>query len=350
LRVKSENFLSSLKKSINSNKVLLLYGPNLGLINLLYKKTIDILSIDSNDPFNVSKIDGTQFKDNPSVLNDCISTFSISKDKRTVLLDLTYVKINKTIENSILSSLNEKNNDYFLLIKANNLGSKNELVRFVEKFNNGILVPCYDEDTNKVKILLLKLFEKHGFTFSNDFVSMLSSKFNSDTAINLMEIKKLDTFLIDNQNITEELILSLITDNININLNKIIQLTSSGKIEEALISLDKIYENSSTAISITKLFQIHFKRLEKILLTVENGSSISDTINNIKPPIFFKDRPLLTFQCQLWSLKTINLIFKRLIDIEIKFKSNFYPSKILLSQFILSTALIAKKSAKILTS
>ena len=50
----------------------------------------------------------------------------------------------------------------------------------------------------------------------------------------------------------------------------------------------------------------------------------------MKPPIFFKDRPLLTFQCQLWSLKKVNLIFKRLIEIELKCKSNIYPNKILL--------------------
>ena len=49
-----------------------------------------------------------------------------------------------------------------------------------------------------------------------------------------MEIKKLEIFLIDNENITEAMILSLITDNINININKVIQLCSSGKIEEAL--------------------------------------------------------------------------------------------------------------------
>ena len=67
----------------------------------------------------------------------------------------------------------------------------------------------------------------------------------------------------------------------------------------------------------------------------------------MKPPIFFKDRPLLTFQCQLWSLKKVNLILKRLIDIELKCKSNIYPNEILLSQFILSTALMAKKSARI---
>ena len=347
MKIKSENFLTSLKKNNGSQNIFLFYGPNFGLINLLYKKTFKILSIDINDAFSVSKIDGNAFKENPSILNDNISTFSMSKDKRTVLLDLTYITINKSIEKIILNTIKEKNKDYFLLIKANNLGSKNELVRFIEKLDNGILIPCYDEDTNKVKIQISRLFNQYGFRFSNDFISTLSSRFNSDSSINSMEIKKLEDFLTDNENITEGIILSLITDNININFNKIIQLCSSGKIEESLSSLDKIYENSSTAINITRLFVKHFRLIEEILLAVENGSNISDTINNIKPPIFFKDRPLLSFQCTLWTLSKVNLIFKRLIEIELKCKSSVYPNKILLSQFILSTALMAKKSVKI---
>jgi DNA polymerase III subunit delta len=347
LKIKSEIFLTWLQNNKTSYNIFLFYGPNFGLVNLIYKNSIDSLSINLNDPFNVSKIDGNEFKENPSILNDNISTFSITRDKRVILLDLTYIIMNKTIEGAILETLKEKNSDYLLIIKANNLGSKNEFVKLIEKLENGVLVPCYEENISEVKIQISRLLNQYKLKFSPGFVSVLSSKFNSDTSINLMEIKKLETYFINNQNITEEMILSLITDSIDINLNKIIQLCSTGKIQEALFSLDKVYENSSTAINITRLFIKHFKMIEKILLTVKKDSNISETINNMKPPIFFKDRPLLIFQCQLWSLKKINLIFKRLIEVELKCKSNIYPNKILLSQFILSTALMANKSAKI---
>ena len=345
MKIKSDNFVTSLKNN-NSYKIVLLHGPNFGLVNLLYNKTIDVLSIDLNDPFSVSKVDGNDFKENPTILNDSISTFSMGKDKRIVLLDLTYITINKTIENIILNTIKENNSDYLLLIKANNLGSKNDLVKFIENLDYGFLVPCYEENSNNVKIDISRLFNKYGFNFSTDFISILSTKFNPDTLINLTELKKLESFLIDNENITEESVLKLITDNIDLNFNKIIQLCTSGKIKESLFYLDKIYENSSSAINITRLFMKHFKIIEKILLKVENGSNLSETINDARPPIFFKDRPLLTTQCRLWSLKKINLIFKRLIEIELKCKSSIYPDKILISQFILSTSLMAKNSAR----
>ena len=76
MKIKSDNFLTSLKNK-NSYKIILLHGPNFGLVNLLYNKTLDVLSIDLNDPFSVSKVDGTDFKENSTILNDSISTFSM---------------------------------------------------------------------------------------------------------------------------------------------------------------------------------------------------------------------------------------------------------------------------------
>ena len=94
------------------------------------------------------------------------------------------------------------------------------------------------------------------------------------------------------------------------------------------------------------MFGKHIKTIEKILLLSQHGSSFSVTIDNLKPPIFFKEKPFFVDQCKLWSFKKINLIQKRLIDLELKTKIGMYPEKTLLSQFILSVSVLAKNKAK----
>jgi DNA polymerase III delta subunit len=66
-------------------------------------------------------------------------------------------------------------------------------------------------------------------------------------------------------------------------------------------------------------------------------------MNKIKPPIFFKNIPTVTQQCKLWSLEKVNTTQKKLIKLEINCKSSTYPEKTLISQFILSTSLLAIK-------
>ena len=94
------------------------------------------------------------------------------------------------------------------------------------------------------------------------------------------------------------------------------------------------------------MFGKHFKTIEKILLLSQHEKSFSIAIDNLKPPIFFKDKPFFLYQCKLWSYKKISLIQKKLIDLEFKTKTGLYPEKALLSQFILSVSVLAKKKAR----
>ena len=161
-----------------------------------------------------------------------------------------------------------------------------------------------------------------------------------------MEIEKLDIYLTNNKNVTKESIFKLISNYDEINLNKIIENCSSGKSSESLSIFENIYENQSTSIILIRMFVNHFKFIEKILLLFENNKNFEDVINNIKPPIFFKKREFVIFQCKIWNLKLINIVLSRLIELELKCKLNNYSEKILLSHFILSTSVLARNRIK----
>ena len=50
------------------------------------------------------------------------------------------------------------------------------------------------------------------------FIKNLSLMFNSDSLINKMEIDKIDTFLENNKNVTEQMLYSLMSNNDETNL------------------------------------------------------------------------------------------------------------------------------------
>ena len=91
------------------------------------------------------------------------------------------------------------------------------------------------------------------------------------------------------------------------------------------------------------MFVNHFKLIEKILLLFEKNKNLVNVINNLKPPIFFKKKEFIIFQCKIWDLKLINIILSRLIELELRCKLNQTAEKTLLSQFILSTSVLARK-------
>ena len=346
MKVKSENFENYIKHNHQKNTVIFLYGPNFGLIELLYKNSLKLLNVNITDPFNVSKIDGNELKENPFILENNINTLNIFSEKKFILLDLLHITISKNIENIILNAVVKEDLDYILIIKAGNIGSQNKLVKHFEKSTTSILSACYEENSGKIKNDITNLFLKHNVFFSNDFILNLSAKFSSDSLSNKMEIEKLDSFLTNNKNVSENSLTKFITSSEDINLSQIVKSCLNGKTEASLFYLDKIYEKSYNNITLIRMFGKHFKTIEKILLLSQHRKNFSTSIDSFKPPIFFKDKPFFLYQCELWSLKKISFIQKRLIDLELKTKSGLYPEKTLLSQFILSVSVLAKKKAK----
>ena len=88
--------------------------------------------------------------------------------------------------------------DYLVIIKADNLGAKNELVKFTEDSKLGLLVPCYEETPIQIKLEISNILRENKHNFSDSFVSHLSTKFSNDSSINNMEFDKLRNFLINN--------------------------------------------------------------------------------------------------------------------------------------------------------
>ena len=346
MKIKSENFEDYLKNNYKKNKIIFLYGSNFGLVELLYNKSIKLLNINIADPFNVSKINGEDFKENPFILIDNINTLSIFSEKKFILLDLLHITINKNIENIILDTVVKEDLNYILIIKAGNIGSQNKLVKHFEKLTTCILTACYEENSGKIKNEIRNLFLKHKVSFSNDFILYLSSKFGSDSLSNKMEIEKLDSFLTNNNNVSENSLTKFITSSEDINLTQIVKACLNGETKVSLLYLDKIYDKSNSNIVLIRIFSKHFKTIEKILLLSQYEKNFSVAIENLKPPIFFKDKSFYLYQCKLWSYKKISLVQKRLIDLELKTKTGLYPEKTLLSQFILSVSVLAKKKAK----
>ena len=345
MKINSDYFVESLKANFDNINIIFLYGNNLGLVELLYKKTLDVLKININDPFNVSKIDGEQFKDCPWELLDNINTLSIFSEKKFILLDLMHISISKNIENIILKALEIESNNYLLLIKCGNL-KQSTFTKHFQNNKNSIIVPCYEEKLKTIYSEISNLFSKHKLYFKDDFINNLTVKFNSDSLNNKMEIEKLDSFLTNNKNVTKEMIFALISRNEDVNFNKVVEYCVNGNVSASLNYFERIYDNQSSSITLIKMFVSHFKLIEKILLLAQNNKNLINVIENIRPPIFFKKKEFVIFQCKVWNLRLINIVLNRLINLEIKCKLNNLMEKTIISQFILSTSVIVRNRIK----
>ena len=83
------------------------------------------------------------------------------------------------------------------------------------------------------------------------------------------------------------MIFSLISNNNDVNFDKIIESCSNGNSDNALSYFENIYDNQGSTIMLIRMFVNHFKLVEKILLVMQSGNNLVHLVDNIRPPIFF---------------------------------------------------------------
>ena len=76
------------------------------------------------------------------------------------------------------------------------------------------------------------------------------------------------------------------------------------------------------------------KKILDLLESMNKKKDIDKVILEHKPPIFWKERPVIKKQLQLWTLKAANELIYNLNDVELKIKKNSVLSLILMKNFI----------------
>ena len=96
-------------------------------------------------------------------------------------------------------------------------------------------------------------------------------------------------------------------------------------------------ENNYTqedAFLVLRVFLMKTKKILNLLESLGRQKDIDKAILEYKPPIFWKDKPVIKKQLQIWTLKTINELISNLNDMELNIKKNSALSLILMKNFI----------------
>ena len=83
---------------------------------------------------------------------------------------------------------------------------------------------------------------------------------------------------------------------------------------------------------------LKLKRLVKIYEFVDEKNNVEQAISMCKPPIFWKDKPLVIQQIKSWSKNHLKDLIYKTNEIELLVKKNSTISKNILSDFIINNS------------
>ena len=170
---------------------------------------------------------------------------------------------------------------------------------------------------------------------SNEFINVLVSKCASDRKNLLNEIEKIELYLKDKKKINNEEVFKIINLSENHSVNELINSCLS-KNQKKLFNIlnDNIFSNEDCIVIIRSLLK-KTKDLLNLVTQFQLNKNINTTIDNAKPPIFWKEKNVIRNQINIWSINKLKELIIEINDIEYQIKKNSFHSINLTTNFLL---------------
>lgn len=329
-----KNFLSNPPTHIG---VILVYGPDHGLMKeraeILGKKIVE----DLNDPFNAVTLTTAQIIEEPSKLADEANAMSLMGGKRLLRIKEASDKLTPYLK----SYLEHINNETLIILEAGELTPRNALRKLCEAENNAAALPCYNDEARDKSTVIREMLSDNQIRIDNDALSWLSSSIHGDRAQLRSEIEKLTLYAWQNKHITLLDAQTMCADAGEAAIDQCIEKTLSGQTIDALKLYNTINEEGINFMIILRALQNYIKRLHQVKSKVENGQNIENAMKTLQPPVFFKQAASFKNHAKRWSALHLMTAMQKLQKLEADCKKTGSNPELLCGQTILGLSKMA---------
>ena len=313
-----------IKKKIDTHNFFLIYGENEGQKNEIIQALKNKLRGD------IENYDETQILNNTEEFYAKIFNKSFFENEKIIIINRCSEKLYEVVEN-----LKEKNiSDIKIILNANVLEKKSKLRNFFEKSKELVIVPTYKDTSITLMEIAKKFFYNYKISISQETVNLLVNRCNGDRGHLKSELNKILIYIQDKKNISLEEIFKLTNLAENFSINELVDTSlSKNSLKTSEIINESNYKNED-GIMILRTFLQKAKRLLKLYEAKNENESIDSLINNYKPPIFWKDKPIVRRQLENWSKSKIKNLITNINKTEIFLKKNSAISLMLVFNFV----------------
>ncbi len=314
------------KLNLNNTNFLLLHGKNEGYKDEEINKITNKFNIKPKNYDEKQVIDNTEdfFANN---LNK-----SLFDSDKIIIINRCTDKITEIVKDLIDRNIN----DIIFILNSEALDKKSKLRNFFEKSKNRLVsIAFYPDNFDTLLRIARQTLRERKILLSNECISVLVSKCASDRKNLLNEIEKVELYSKDKNKINNEEVFKIINLSENHSVNELIN-SCLVKNQKKLFNIlnDNIFSNEDCIIIIRTLLK-KTKNLLNLVIQFNLNKNINATIDDAKPPIFWKDKNIIKDQINMWSVDKLKDLIIEINDIEYHIKKNSINSINLTTNFLL---------------
>jgi len=319
------------KLNLNNHNFYLFYGENEGLKEETIKKLFE-----KNYLEKIYRYEEKNILDNKNDFFNDILTKSFFDNEKLIIVSRVTDKIKDIIE----EIFDKEITDIKFILNTKTLEKKSLLRKFFEKEKAMICIPFYEDNNQTLNSIISQFFRNKKIPISQQLVNVLIERSRGDRKNLNNELQKIESFSLNKKNINLQEIIKLTNLADNYGASELIDHCLAKNTRKTMAILNENNYTEEDNIIITRTLLSKLKRLVKVFELVGEKSNIENIVLSFRPPIFWKDKPLVIQQIKAWKRSELENLIYRTNEVELLIKKYSGTGKNILFDFIIN---ISKK-------
>jgi DNA polymerase-3 subunit delta len=264
--------------------IVLVYGPDLGLVRERVDALLRVAGTDSADPFSVVTLDGDLLAATPGRLADEARTIGLFGGRRVVHIRAGGRSFNEALQ----GLLSDPPKDTLVVIEAGDLRKGTPLRKLAESSPVAVAIACYPDTERDLTRLVDHTLRDAGLTIEADARDTLVSLLGGDRLATRSELDKLMLYAADSKRIDYDGVRAVIADSSALALDDVVDAAAAGDAETALVAYAKARAAGIPPNGVIGAMIRHVAMLHRLSLRLERGDSPSRVVDDPAIRIHFR--------------------------------------------------------------
>lgn len=319
--------------------VVLIYGPNRGLVSERIETLLKNVRGKSADDFTVVTLDGDALASDPGKLSDEARTIGLFGDKR-----ILHVRAgSRSFVEGLKPLLEDPTRETLIAIEAGDLAKNAPIRAACEAAKSAAVIPCYDDDARTIGALIDSSVLRAGLAMDRDAKETLISLVGSDRLSTRAEIEKLIFYVGSAKKIALADVRAVVADASGLAIDDVLDAASAGDSKAALRALSVARAEGTSPASIINAAIRHLSSLHKMSLQVEAGEDTETVLKRNR--VFWRRMDDHKRALRRFGSRTIESVLISLGEAELESRRSSALADVIAERAILSLAERGKRKS-----
>jgi DNA polymerase III subunit delta len=321
--------------------IILLYGPDTGLVRERADALLASAVDDPNDPFSLVRLDGDELSAEPSRLVDEALTVPLFGGRRAIRVRAGSRNFASGVDTLADTALK----DCRIVIEAGDLKPESPLRKACERAKTAVAIGCYPDGERDLAKLIDDELRSTDLRIAPDARAALTALLGGDRQASRNELRKLALFAHGEGEVTLDHVMAVVADASELKIDPIVDGAFAGRPELVESEFAKAMVAGTYPGVIISAAQRQAAWRHKSALAVAEGTAISTLLDSGFPRLHFSRKPMAETALRNFSPTRLVTIIEQLATAALEMRKQPTLASVIAQRALLSIAVNARRRA-----